>query len=478
MQLKKESHAYYALVLIVKDVFGTSHRTSQVRGFPGGVTIKDVFGTSHRTSQGAVRISDQEVAELTERVRNDTIKSLSSLIRQEVRQEAVGMLKRMGFKVPEDMDELQSSCQSANPEKSIGMSKETQPNPDPTEIKDPTKCRLTCIHDGKTFSVAIGTIYPLEGSNQVIHGTPLLIGNARVSVDKILEGTAPLPFPTPYLERVGDAIGSFVQWPKELIIVGEEAPTGNLSFTSKGKQVSKNSGIKSPIKLNSDEYILSMGIECQKLHDYLALMRPETKVFEVVLPSKIFHLKEDKSLFVSEEDIMKLFRMTFLNAKCIQVWMLFLQKLSKEQNGEGMSSVGFLCPTIMSQMGIDKKVNDEVMNYVECSLLKMGGVRIIFAPFCQENHWFLAVICPLTHEAYFCDPKTTSKRDVSFKHLIQIAFRSFRAQAGSTLKSGLSMKWSNIVCHQQTGSTEYGYYVMRYMLDIVRRYQNIKDHKK
>ncbi|XP_074309652.1 uncharacterized protein LOC141644104 [Silene latifolia] len=134
----------------------------------------------------------------------------------------------------------------------------------------------------------------------------------------------------------------------------------------------------------------------------------------------------------------------------------------------------------MSQMGTDKIVNDEVIDYVECSLLKMRGVRIIFAPFYQGDHWFLAIICPLIHEAYFCDPKATSKRDVSFKHLIQMrnAFRSFRAKAGSTLKSGLSMKWSNIVCHQQTENTECGYYVMRYMLDIVRRYQYIKDHKK
>ncbi|XP_074298645.1 uncharacterized protein LOC141629565 [Silene latifolia] len=373
----------------------------------------------------------------------------------------------MGLKVPENMDELQGSCQSANPEKSIGISKERQSKQNPPEIKDPTKCRLACVHDGKTFNVAIGTVYPLEDSNLVIHGTPLLIGNARVSIDKILEGTAPLPFPTQYHERVGDAIGSFVQWPKELIIVGEESSTsGNLSVASKGKQVSKSSGIKSPIKPNSNEYISRMGIECQKLHDYLALMRPETKVFEVVLPSKIFHFKEDKSLTVTEEDIMQLFRMAFLNVSSIQVWMLFLQKLCEEQNHEGMSGVGFLCPTIMSQMGKDKIVNDEVMNYVECSLLKMRGVRIIFAPFCQGDHWFLAVICPLIHEAYFCDPKATSKRDVSFKHLIQIAFRSFRAQAGSTLKSGLSMKWSNIDCHQQTRSTECGYYVMRYMLDI------------
>lgn len=52
-----------------------------------------------------------------------------------------------------------------------------------------------------------------------VHGRPLLIENEKVSIDKVIEGTAPLPVPTQYLERVGDAIGSFVQWPKELIII-------------------------------------------------------------------------------------------------------------------------------------------------------------------------------------------------------------------------------------------------------------------
>ncbi|KAK9756551.1 hypothetical protein RND81_01G105900 [Saponaria officinalis] len=173
--------------------------------------------------------------------------------------------------------------------------------------------------------------------------------------------------------------------------------------------------------------------------------------------------------------------MRFLNVSCIQIFMMYLQKFCEEQKDESGSTIGFLCPTIMSQVGKDQKLNDQVVTYIECGLLRMGNVDIILVPFCQEMHWMLVVICPLIHEAYFCDPMGTTKRDTSFKHVLQMrsAFRTFRACGGaSKLIAGMSMKWSNIECHQQLGSTECGYYVMRYMLDIIKKYRSIKDKAK
>lgn len=103
----------------------------RVRGFSGGITIKDVFGKSHRTSQRFIGFSNHDVAELTARVRKETLESLGPLIRQET----VGILKRIGVQVPEDLDELQSSCQSVEPIKSVSMSKERNKNPDIGDIK-------------------------------------------------------------------------------------------------------------------------------------------------------------------------------------------------------------------------------------------------------------------------------------------------------------------------------------------------------
>ncbi|XP_074283488.1 uncharacterized protein LOC141608036 [Silene latifolia] len=256
--------------------------------------------------------------------------------------------------------------------------------PNPIELTEPTKCRLTCVHDGVIFNVAEATVYPNEDDTELVHGTPLLVGNVRVSIDKVLEGTAPLPVPTEFLERVADAAGSFVQWPKELIVIGDkESLSITPSAPKKQKQTSKGSTIRPTSEPKIDDYISAIGPECKKLHDLLSLMVLEAKIFDVVLPSKVFFFETDKTIFVTEEDINQLLRMAFLNVSCIQLFMMYLQKHCEEKN-EGSSSIAFLCPTIISQIGDDKELNNEVMKYVENSLYQMKNVGIVLVPFCQE----------------------------------------------------------------------------------------------
>ncbi|KAK9705411.1 hypothetical protein RND81_07G054800 [Saponaria officinalis] len=180
----------------------------------------------------------------------------------------------------------------------------------------------------------------------------------RVSIDRVLEGTAPLHVPTQYLERVADADGNLIQWPKELIMIGEESLSISPSSANKEKQVSK------------------------------------------VLPSKVFFFETNKTIFLMEEDIGQPLCMAFLNVLCIQLFMMYLQKHCEEPN-EGLSSIAFLCPTIVSQIGDDTARNDQVMKYVENSLLKMKDVGVVLVPFCQAMHWTLIILCPLTQEAYF-----------------------------------------------------------------------------
>ncbi|XP_074270548.1 uncharacterized protein LOC141594390 [Silene latifolia] len=179
------------------------------------------------------------------------------------------------MQLPDDYDEYQSSCQSVDPVKIVERSTEIHvtPNlkelkeslgispsaankvgqtskdcvikPNPIELKEPTNCRLTCVHDGVISNVAEATVYPNEDDTELVHGTPLLVGNVRVSIDKVLEGTAPLPVPTEFLERVADAAGSFVQWPKELIVIGnEESLSIRPSTGKKQKRTSKGCVIK------------------------------------------------------------------------------------------------------------------------------------------------------------------------------------------------------------------------------------------
>ncbi|KOM27782.1 hypothetical protein LR48_Vigan463s000400 [Vigna angularis] len=63
--------------------------------------------------------------------------------------------------------------------------------------------------------VAIGRV--LEGG-QTIHGVAILPQHVRVTIDEVRDPQAQVPVPTPEINFVGEAIGSFIAWPRALIM--------------------------------------------------------------------------------------------------------------------------------------------------------------------------------------------------------------------------------------------------------------------
>ncbi|KAF5958330.1 hypothetical protein HYC85_005555 [Camellia sinensis] len=71
--------------------------------------------------------------------------------------------------------------------------------------------------------VAHGTLYERIEHNEAIHTVPLGESNVRVSVEVVIQKDAPLPIPIPdEMFIVGEAVGFFVAWPKNLVLVGDE----------------------------------------------------------------------------------------------------------------------------------------------------------------------------------------------------------------------------------------------------------------
>ncbi|XP_061998933.1 uncharacterized protein LOC133716232 [Rosa rugosa] len=67
--------------------------------------------------------------------------------------------------------------------------------------------------------VAYATVMECDDPSQTIHGAPLGDGNKRVSIYTALDEKAKVPFPVKdEIETVKQAMGSWVAWPKELII--------------------------------------------------------------------------------------------------------------------------------------------------------------------------------------------------------------------------------------------------------------------
>ncbi|KAL6583134.1 hypothetical protein OROMI_005212 [Orobanche minor] len=71
--------------------------------------------------------------------------------------------------------------------------------------------------------VAFGTIY-LSTKRQTFHGVPVQDDCYVVSIDKVEKGASFLPYETPEHKTVGDALKTFVAWPKYLVKPNSKVP--------------------------------------------------------------------------------------------------------------------------------------------------------------------------------------------------------------------------------------------------------------
>lgn len=83
--------------------------------------------------------------------------------------------------------------------------------------------------------VARGTVYPQSCTGSLVHGEQVVLENVKVAVDDVLGDfqNVTLPVPSYEITRIGEAVGSFVQWPKNLVTLGHVIFTGNFIYTIK-----------------------------------------------------------------------------------------------------------------------------------------------------------------------------------------------------------------------------------------------------
>ncbi|KAK9714128.1 hypothetical protein RND81_06G073400 [Saponaria officinalis] len=98
--------------------------------------------------------------------------------------------------------------------------------------------------------------------------------------------------------------------------------------------------------------------------------------------------------------------------------------------------------------------------------MNKGRKKIYLAPYYHENHWMLSIIDIIDHnQGYWCDPIGNSEIPM-FKTLLNTSIRVYGYEGG-TRKSSKVPQWMKLDCARQPGINECGYYIMRYMLEIV-----------
>ncbi|PRQ45734.1 putative transposase, Tnp1/En/Spm [Rosa chinensis] len=216
-----------------------------------------------------------------------------------------------------------------------------------------------CQQIGKEYELASGSIDNVvavatiiegngECNNELIHGIPLGEGNIRVSIVRSIVDEALLPFPIKdEILTVRDAIGTYVAWPKDLIIF----PTEKMAAKSKGmKKLRKRAegnddDEEEDLDMQSlpPNVLTSLKIVCMWVKETLT----NGKTIICTFDEKIFG-KVSKT-FVNKMDINNFATMKEVSGSCISIYISYLHGVLKKSKMVEM--VGFVCPTDIGAIG-------------------------------------------------------------------------------------------------------------------------------
>ncbi|KAH1206004.1 hypothetical protein GmHk_16G046571 [Glycine max] len=281
------------------------------------------------------------------------------------------------------------------------------PSGNDPETGDSDRCDLYIEADPARL-VAMGRFY--EGST-VVHNTPLLPGQVKMSVEEVTDVDAPVPVPTNEVSLVWQALHTFLAWPTHLVVVSPAKPPPK-----------PNPEVDDPL------YLMTLTIPELFLRPYQ--VRWDDTVFEVFNPNF--------PLYIKHEDLSEI--------------------------AHGGISLKYVCEWgILISMDSSSHSSFRGMGNRSLSL-KSSQHDVYLGAYLNGGHWLMVVILPKEHlVVWFCS--LHNRPDNYLKGIINSALKGL--DDAPQPKSKASARWIVVKCNRQKGSTECGYYVMHWMSTII-----------
>ncbi|KAL5179517.1 hypothetical protein HKD37_01G000807 [Glycine soja] len=197
---------------VLAAAIGRPEHSGRVRAAGAGVTIKQYFGSAPRTSRSASSLPPNELQQLTQQIRDQLEESITEKVTRQVMasfSQLQSQMQSQGLTVPPKP--LVGPGPSGPQVSTKGSC--VDPSGNDPETGDSDRCSL-CIEADPARLVAMGRVY--EGST-VVHNTPFLPGQVKVSVEEVTDADAPVPVPTDEVFLVGQALHTFLAWPTHLV---------------------------------------------------------------------------------------------------------------------------------------------------------------------------------------------------------------------------------------------------------------------
>ncbi|KAK9671928.1 hypothetical protein RND81_12G064400 [Saponaria officinalis] len=222
----------------------------------------------------------------------------------------------------------------------------------------------------------------------------------------------------------------------------------------------------------SEDELTSLGEHCRYLEKVLCSFSTSSiSSFSIVVDKFVYNYSHEIKVFLSTADIKQMFRYKWLNISILQGWGSFLYHYGATLEVNGM--VGYLCPERLSSYEHDARA---MQKYVADALKIHENKRYVMGAFFENNHWMLVVFCLEDYYACILDSLQVEKKEMKIIEELKLSWILHCVQCGKrhpTRKNELECKI--IKCPQQPRSYECGYYVMKWMYDIIVNYSKRKD---
>ncbi|CAI9276860.1 unnamed protein product [Lactuca saligna] len=192
-----------------------------------------------------------------------------------------------------------------------------------------------------------------------------------------------------------------------------------------------------------------------------------TKVDSIRVQSENDLFGYDSYTYLTWDDFEAVLTMDELTGAVIVSYMMVLFKKLKYGSPEKDHGIFFVNPTVISpstRKGKSKNIDDASRGLAD-RLSKRKGNDIIFMPYNPGRHWVLGVLDMKSDTCYYLDSLSSTNFNMQLKQIVDSAMVLYTTQSGSNKR--VKLNWVNVTCPVQPGSTECGYYMLRFMKEIV-----------
>ncbi|BAT88736.1 hypothetical protein VIGAN_06152200 [Vigna angularis var. angularis] len=184
--------------------------------------------------------------------------------------------------------------------------------------------------------VAVGRV--LEGG-ETIHGVAILPQHVRVTIDEVRDPQAQVPVPTPEINFVGEAIGTFIAWPRALIMSHIATP----QFTRPQKQP-----IHDTVIHEDDDMAEAEDDPISKLVTKLPRLKKAS--LQLYWDLRVFGLPPHVPVYITFSDALEVIEGDrMLNISIIQLWCMYMDTIVVDQGRSSM--YGFVEPQTIQPSG-------------------------------------------------------------------------------------------------------------------------------